>query len=331
VTIRFADAFVVGELVFTSVIGAVALIFPILFKNMLPHEFKTYIFVFLYMLGSVHDVLNNIPQIFNIKVNLKRINELIRQISEMNDDHKVASNIYNEEGDLSNNNDLLKEEHKTLKLEEITYDYKSEDHKFTVGPINLEFASGEVTFITGGNGSGITTLLKLLTGLYKPDKGTISLNNRLLNSKELGEYYSAVFNDYFLFETLYGIDTDENKNQIDHYLKVLQIDKKLSVENGKFSTLNLSTGQQKRMALLVSYLDDKDIFIFDELAADQDPDFKKYFYTTLLKELKERNKIVIAITHDDHYFHIADQVVKLDMGKIDKKGKVTKEDIYALA
>jgi len=134
-----------------------------------------------------------------------------------------------------------------------------------------------------------------------------------------------------LLLSLYGIDTDENKNQIDHYLKVLQIDKKLSVENGKFSTLNLSTGQQKRMALLVSYLDDKDIFIFDELAADQDPDFKKYFYTTLLKELKERNKIVIAITHDDHYFHIADQVVKLDMGKIDKKGKVTKEDIYALA
>ena len=56
--------------------------------------------------------------------------------------------------------------------------------------------------------------------------------------------------------------------------------------------------------------------MFDEWAADQEPRFRDVFYTRILAELKRRGKTVIVITHDDRYFHCADQIVKLDFGNV---------------
>ncbi|MEM9503721.1 MAG: ABC transporter ATP-binding protein, partial [Cyanobacteria bacterium P01_E01_bin.43] len=58
-------------------------------------------------------------------------------------------------------------------------------------------------------------------------------------------------------------------------------------------------------------------YLFDEWAADQDPVFRDVFYTQLLAELKQRGKTVLVISHDDHYFHLADRVIKLDQGLIE--------------
>jgi putative ATP-binding cassette transporter len=67
--------------------------------------------------------------------------------------------------------------------------------------------------------------------------------------------------------------------------------------------------------LLTAYLEDRPIYLFDEWAADQDPQYKSVFYTELLPELKAKGKGVIVITHDDRYFHLADRVFKLEYGK----------------
>lgn len=90
----------------------------------------------------------------------------------------------------------------------------------------------------------------------------------------------------------------------------------VQVNQGELSKLTLSTGQRKRLALLQCYAEDREIFFFDEWAADQDAHFRDYFYRTLLPELKARGKTVIAISHDDRYFNVADRVVKLEGGKI---------------
>jgi len=90
----------------------------------------------------------------------------------------------------------------------------------------------------------------------------------------------------------------------------------VSVENGELSKITLSTGQRKRLALLQCYAEDREIFFFDEWAADQDVHFRDYFYCTLLPELKAKGKTVVAISHDDRYFHVADRVIKLDAGQI---------------
>ncbi|WP_067570513.1 ATP-binding cassette domain-containing protein [Nocardia acidivorans] len=190
---------------------------------------------------------------------------------------------------------------------------------FRLGPIDLTFEPGQITFIVGGNGSGKSTLAKLITGLYVPRTGTVKLNDELIDHENI-EWFrqnaSAIFTDFHLFEDYLGFDRPGIDEEVRHYLQELQIAHKVTVQDGKLSTIDLSQGQRKRLALLTALLEDRSIYLFDEWAADQEPKFRDVFYTEILAELKARNKTVIVITHDDRYFHLADQLVKLDFGKL---------------
>ncbi|WP_434284096.1 cyclic peptide export ABC transporter [Clostridium botulinum] len=301
--LAFANMFVIGELLFTLAIGSVVFIFPFVLKELDSTSLTSYVFVLLYMTGPVHGILNTIPNAIEVKISLKRINSLIDEISSYNkeEDNTIDKNIG---GNLS------------LKLQDVEYEYaKTDGQSFKVGPINYEFKSGEIVFITGGNGSGKSTLAKLLTGLYSPTKGDISLNDRI-SQKLLNQSYSTVFADFYLFDKLYGINYKGKEIEIQRYLEILQLSDKVQIQDGKFSTTKLSTGQKKRLALLVTYLEDRPIYLFDEWSADQDPEFRLFFYDTLLPELKAKGKCVIAVTHDDRYFNLADRVIKMDLGKI---------------
>ena len=70
------------------------------------------------------------------------------------------------------------------------------------------------------------------------------------------------------------------------------------------------------MALLAAFTEDKELYLFDEWAADQDPIFKEVFYHEVLPSLKARGKAVVAITHDDRYFDIADKVIVMADGEV---------------
>ncbi|BDI14299.1 hypothetical protein ANSO36C_01010 [Nostoc cf. commune SO-36] len=131
------------------------------------------------------------------------------------------------------------------------------------------------------------------------------------------QHFSVVFSDFYLFEELLGLKNSDLDAQAKKYLKQLQLDHKVKVENGQLSTTSLSQGQRKRLALLTAYLEDRPIYLFDEWAADQDPVFKEIFYTQLLPELRSRGKTVLVISHDDHYFHLANRIIKLDYGQIE--------------
>ncbi|MFF2557028.1 ATP-binding cassette domain-containing protein [Nocardia sp. NPDC058058] len=190
---------------------------------------------------------------------------------------------------------------------------------FRLGPIDLTFEPGQITFIVGGNGSGKSTLAKLITGLYVPRSGTVSLNGERIDHENI-EWFrqnaSAIFTDFHLFDDYLGFDRPGIDDEVRHYLEELQIAHKVTVQDGKLSTIDLSQGQRKRLALLTALLEDRAIYLFDEWAADQEPKFRDVFYTEILAELKARGKTVIVITHDDRYFHLADQLVKLDFGKL---------------
>lgn len=169
----------------------------------------------------------------------------------------------------------------------------------------------------GGNGSGKSTLLKLLTGLYRPASGELRVNGQSLLPVQYHRYrnqFSIVFTDFHLFDRLYGL-TRVNDESLAELLHDMELDLKTHYEEGRFSTLNLSTGQRKRLALIVALLDDKAILVFDEWAADQDPVFRKRFYEEILPDLKRRGKTVIAATHDDRYFSVADRVLKMECGR----------------
>lgn len=193
---------------------------------------------------------------------------------------------------------------------------------FVLGPINFSIKAGELVFLIGGNGSGKSTLAKLLTGLYLPTSGHVSINNTRLNVDSQAGHcacFSTIFPDFYLFDDILdqqgGIEGIDNA-RIDYYLNRLAIKHKVSVTDGQLSTKSLSQGQRKRLALLLVYMEDRQVLLLDEWAADQDPLFREIFYKEILPELKAAGKTIIAITHDDRYFDVADSLYRLDDGII---------------
>lgn len=215
--------------------------------------------------------------------------------------------------------DLFRE-FSTICLKQVRFAYESQGggESFAVGPLELTIERGETIFVVGGNGSGKTTALKLLTGLYSPRTGAIQVDGRLVdrrNVQSFRELFSTVFSEFHLFDRLYGLE-EVDERQVADVLKRVELEGKTSYEKGRFSETNLSTGQRKRLALAVSLLEDKEILVFDELAADQDPHFRKHFYEVLLGELKMQGKTVIAVTHDERFWHLADRVIRMEYGVI---------------
>ncbi len=171
----------------------------------------------------------------------------------------------------------------TISVDSVVFAYAQRDGvngAFSVGPLNLQIRRGETIFIVGGNGSGKTTVLKLLTGLYEPHSGAILVDRELLTrvkAQDYRELFSTVFSQFHLFDRLYGLE-DVAPEAVQAVLDEMQLSGKTRFEGGRFTDLNLSTGQRKRLALAVALLEDKEILVFDEWAADQDPHFRRYFY-----------------------------------------------------
>ena len=206
----------------------------------------------------------------------------------------------------------------TISLESAVFSYSDERDTFTVGPVDLKIRRGEILFIVGGNGSGKSTLLKLLTGLYGLKSGVLRLDHEALEPRHLQAYrelFSAIFTDFHLFDRFYGLE-EVDQARVEALIREMQLQDKTRFEAGRFSNLNLSTGQKKRLAFITALLEDREIYVFDEWAADQDVEFREKFYLDLLQRLKAQQKTVIAITHDDRYWNVADRMIKLEYGRI---------------
>jgi len=199
------------------------------------------------------------------------------------------------------------------------YHQEDEDGTFTLGPIDLKLHPGELTFIIGGNGSGKSSFARLVTGLYVQESGTILFNGQPVldvNRDHYRQNFSVVFSDFYLFDQLFGLVSDDLQERVAFYLKKLRLTSKVKVVAGRLSTTNLSQGQRKRLALLTAFLEDRHIYLFDEWAADQDPSFKEVFYHEILPELKSRGKTVLVISHDEHFYHVADRIIKFENGLV---------------
>jgi putative ATP-binding cassette transporter len=207
-----------------------------------------------------------------------------------------------------------------LRFKGVRYRHEGDDASgFTVGPVDFAVKRGEITFIIGGNGSGKSTLGKMLSLHYRPEEGDIFFGNTRVcdeTLESLRQEVAAIYSDYYLFDRLLGEIQPETIEKANSYLRALGLAQKVSIDGGKFSTLKLSDGQKRRVALLVAFLEDKNLYIFDEWAADQDPDFKDAFYRQVLPDLKKRGKCVIVISHDDRYFGVADHTLVMENGRL---------------
>ncbi len=189
---------------------------------------------------------------------------------------------------------------------------------FTAGPWDLTVRRGETIFLVGGNGSGKSTVLRLMAGLYRPEGGRIGVDGIAVEGPALAglrEQFSAIFSDFYLFDRLYGLE-QVDPAVVKGLIDAMELTGKVKFENGRFTDLNLSTGQRKRLALIAALLEDRPIYAFDEWSAEQDAHFREEFYTRILPSLKARGKTVIAVTHDERFWHLADRVVRFDLGVI---------------
>jgi len=309
--IRSINIFVIakslGSMLFFVVIG-LALALQSLWPAADPAVMSGFVLVLLYMKGPLENLIGNIPIISRAQVAFRRIADLSERFSSP-EPHLLLSAAEHPATPL-----------KRLELRDVQYAFPAVEGSvpFKLGPVNLCIEPGEILFIVGENGCGKTTLIKLLLGLYTPQQGQVLLNGKTVDAQGLDDYrqlFTTIFADYYLFDELVQNDKALPPDA-GQYLERLEIAHKVSVRNGAFTTTDLSTGQRKRLALVNAWLDERPVLVFDEWAADQDPTFRRIFYTELLPDLKKLGKTIIVISHDDRYFDVADQLVRMKTGQV---------------
>ncbi|MBK1649049.1 cyclic peptide export ABC transporter [Rhabdochromatium marinum] len=205
-----------------------------------------------------------------------------------------------------------------LREASFNYPFDGQDAGFNLGPVSLTIQPGELLLIVGGNGTGKTTLLKLLAGLYPPQSGQLLLGEQPIDDSNANDYrnlFAVVFPDYYLFERFYG-HPEVDDERLRQALQDMGLAERVSWTPEGFGDLNLSAGQSKRLALVCAEMEARPVLLLDEVAADLDPAFRRFFYETHLPALKASGKTIIAVSHDDKYFHLADRVITLDGGRI---------------
>ena len=309
--IKYLDNELLGSYSWYIVLGLIMYVLPMI-VNLNISQTSTFIITILYLIGPVSTLISTVPFYTRVKIALERLNQYEIDISK-----KIKNKIKYD--DAFNIDEKLE----TLRFNEVVYEYTNDENEktFAVGPINLEITKGDVIFIVGGNGSGKSTFINLLTGLYKPVSGFISFNSQEilpLNYPYYSNRISAIFTNNYLFNENYeDYDLTELNPKLKYYIDEMQLGDilKIDTEKNKISH-KLSKGQQKRVAMIYALMEERDILVLDEWAAEQDPAFRAYFYEVLLKELKQMGKTIVAVTHDDAYFDCADRIIKFDYGKI---------------
>ena len=305
-SIKYMNNELLGSYSWYVVIGVVLFVLPQLLSIRVG-DLAVFIITILFIMGPIAALISIFPTYSTVKIAIERLTDFNNLL-----DRKLVMENADEEPEST--------EFGVLETEGITYKYKSDkrENLFHFGPVDFSINRNEIVFIVGGNGSGKSTFVKLLIGLYKPHQGQVLLDGISVQQENLKDYISVVFSEIHLFSHNYdGHKLSEVGDRLMELVELMKLQEVVSIEDDK--TLiepNLSTGQKKRLALIYALLEDKPILVMDEWAAEQDPEFRRYFYEVVLRELQKEGKTIIAITHDDKYFHVADRVVKFDYGQL---------------
>ena len=317
--ITLNDTFLLVNASFLCLIGVIVFLLPLI--DVIDNDHVVGLASsLLFLWGPMMMGISIMPQYFRVSVSIANIDKLNALIDDF-DLH--IPDVVPEAPDFQSI---------SLKSVEFRYAGKNGDILFQMGPVDFSFKKGEVIYIIGGNGSGKSTLMKLLTGLYYPDEGEIAIDGRVISRDAFTGYrelFSTIFTDFYIFKKLYGLEEIDEDN-VNELLRTMGLHKKTKYAESRFSTTSLSTGQRKRLAYIAGLLENKSIYLFDEWAADQDPEFRKRFYNTFINDMRAMGKTVIAVSHDDRYFDTADRIIKMAEGKIipiGGKGNVIRTEI----
>jgi putative pyoverdin transport system ATP-binding/permease protein len=314
---KYINRVMISDMAFIVSIGFTCFAFPLMFGTS-KQQLVGYVLAALFLWGPINVIIRAIPEIVSVKTSLRRIRQFIS--NDMNGGGNislVAPRVQADEA-MPYAATFTGEKVDRIDARDIYFEYESDvkaGEQYYIGPIEFSAQRGEITFLIGGNGSGKTTLAKLLCGLYTPKDGFILVDGKIIPQSQLGEYYSVIFSDFHLFRKVYT-ERDISPEEFSKLAGTMKLDGKVNFTDREFSTIDLSRGQSKRLAIIQCMMEDRPVLLLDECAADQDPEFKIYFYRHLLPALRDMGKILIVITHDDAFFDVADKIYKMDSGKI---------------
>lgn len=316
---QWSREFALIQLAFYGMMAAMVFIVPIFTSDYHDVAVQTTTAA-LFMIGPIGAVVASIPNFTDSDVALRKISDISQQLEDA---------VEKQDAQQRDNGTASPETREKLRdalgtitevsLRDVHFAYPGtmDSPGFAVGPINATFQKGEITFITGGNGAGKSTIIAVLTGLRPATRGAIVVNDCPVPTDALQLYrdhFATVLSDYHLFRELYGID-DIDPKQVETLLEQMEIADKVSLEGNAFSTTSLSQGQRKRLALIAALLEEKPVLVLDEWAADQDPHFRAVFYEQILPSLRKQGKIIICVTHDDRWFNTADKIYHVRDGE----------------
>lgn len=304
---RSSNEYVLGQSLIFLLLGVIVFAVP-MFAKADATEISRTTTAILFIIGPLGMVIQAVPMFAAANAAAQNLMQLDHTLKSLNTQNLVGEPR------------ALPAQFNEIRLDSVSFSYHDAraTSLFAVGPLSLTVRRGETLFITGGNGSGKSTLLKLLVGLYYPESGMIRVDGQAVTPETYDAYrnqFSVIFSDYHLFKQLYGMQAPDAA-VIDDLCHLLELTGKVQLAGNTFNTLDLSSGQRKRLALLVAMLEDKPIIVLDEWAADQDPHFRRKFYQELLPRLRAAGKTIIAITHDDRYFDAADRSVAMEEGRL---------------
>jgi len=307
VDVKLLEVYLFGQLIFLAAGGALVFLLPG-FGLTQPEELLKTVTVILFLFGPIGSMTAASSAVANAQAACEVMLDLERRLERAAHGSGTAPAQPSDFAEVA--------------LRQVVYTHGENGSGFMVGPIDLTLRRGDVLFISGGNGSGKSTLLKLLTALYLPQQGQLLVDGRVVGGDQreaCQNLYSTVFSDFHLFRRLFGLG-EVGAEHVAEWLTTMEIEKKTGMHDGRFDTIKLSTGQRKRLALVVAALEDRPIYVFDEFAADQDPAFRRKFYDEILPALRARGKTVVAVTHDDRYFDRATRHLVMDEGRLTEHG-----------
>lgn len=292
------------------IIGSVLFLLPLLLSIEMA-SITVFLVTLLFIMGPINTLVSAIPQFSRINLAVERLIAFDRKVKKISDENVLSPT------------EVLETGFSNISFRDVYFEYQGKEGEatFSVQIDRLDIKKGELVFVTGGNGSGKSTFINLLVGLIRPQNGEILFNDKIVEPENYQEYrdrISPIFSDNYLFTENYGDYAISKDNQaLNNYIEFMQLKDIVEIDEDENKLkIELSRGQRKRLAMINLLMEDKDILVLDEWAADQDPEFRGYFYKIILPKLKGLGKTIIVVTHDDMYFNEAERIIKFDFGRI---------------
>ncbi|MBQ4836011.1 cyclic peptide export ABC transporter [Pseudoalteromonas luteoviolacea] len=291
-----------GEMICFLVIGTVVFAYSN-YQQISNSQLISVVMIMLYLTGPIAALLSAIPSIMQAAISYKKLDILYDELQS----EGFAVDVKKQTS------------WQTLQLRDVVYQY--EKSPFFVGPVNLSISKGELVFLVGGNGSGKSTLSKLTSLFYKPTSGALYFDDVQVEDANVNGFRQGIFTiftDYYLFKKIGSIDENDHQeiNEVNRLIADFELAHKVEYTGSGFSQTSLSDGQRKRLALISAIYEDKELYLFDEWAADQDPEFRERFYRHILPMLRAKNKAVLVVSHDDRFFDVADKLIFMETGQV---------------